>query len=141
MSHGPPVPVGRLSALEVVCQRIGGRIGWIFLRRHADQDVTDGVIVPRNAQALKCALAPRVDVRCDRRPLLPCGLIVDRHSGAAGRGDGHGRQRVVMAGDAARLLQKTDVGPLQERNRPQQGGTHRAGRPMSGQSPRFAIAE
>ena len=47
-----PLPGGRLPAGEVACQRVGGRIGSMVLRRHADQDGTDRIGVPRNAKAL-----------------------------------------------------------------------------------------
>ena len=62
MPKGPPMPVGRLLAREVqrAASRVGGRIRWMLLRRHADQDGTDRIGVrPRNRpRRLKCALAP-----------------------------------------------------------------------------------
>ena len=52
------------------------------------------------------------DIRPDVLPLVPGGLFIYGDATLSSRRDGHGGQRVMVTGDAARLPEERDIGPL-----------------------------
>src|SRR5215813_798492 len=101
-----PAPIGQLVPFDEPGHGRGRIVSWIALRRQANEDVTECIDVSGYAHALQNPLAPALRVRPDRLDLTASGLLAERQATLSHRGHRDGRQRVVVAGDASRLLQR-----------------------------------
>ncbi len=91
------------------------QIGRISLGAQPHQDVADRRRSATDGDALQRAVAPAIEIRSGFHRLLAGHGFVHLQPADACRGDAHRRERVVVAGHAARLLQERDIGLLQQR--------------------------
>src|SRR5262249_9811787 len=91
---------------------------WVFLRGQPNQQKTGRIGVSGNRHALQAALAPVLYEGCDSHELCSRDRIVHGDAVLPGGRDGHGGERVVVAGHARRLLGERGVGPLEQGDAP-----------------------